>query len=118
MKLAIVSIALFSLVGCATTHSLPPENYGITETVTKKPSREVTVKPIENLPKIQGQPQMETIYIVDEESKLTPEQFEALSKAIEEAVRGKEGTCLCKQGDPLCSCINSNDPEIKFDPPR
>ena len=116
MKLAIASIALFGLMGCATTHSLPPENYGITETVSKKPAREVTVKPIQDLPRVQGQ--IETVYIVDEESKLTPEQFQALSKAIEEAVRSKEGECNCRQGDPLCSCIPADAPEIKFPVPK
>jgi len=99
------------MMGCATTHSLPPENYGITETVTKKP-REVTVKPIQDLPKVQGT--TEVVIIVDEEAQLSAEQFQALSKAIEEAVKGKEGACNCRQGDPLCSCIPANSPEIKF----
>lgn len=110
MKLAL--LAMFGLMGCATTHSLPAENYGITQTVTRKP--------IQDLPKVQGQPQAEVVYIVPEESKLTPEEFQALSKAIQEAVKGNAdaSACMCHQGDPLCSCLDSDATEIKFPIPR
>jgi hypothetical protein len=119
MKLAIVSLALFGLMGCATTHSLPPENYGITETVSKKPAREVTVKPIQELPKFVGTPVDDNPYEdADEVAKLSAEQFQALSKAIEEAVKGKPGACQCIQGDPLCECLDTNAPAIKFTPSK
>lgn len=109
MKTHLILLSFLGLMtGCATTHSLPPENYSITQTVTKKP--------IQDLPKVQGK--TEVVYIVSEEDKLTPEQFQALSKAIEEAVKSKAGTCQCHQGDPLCNCLDPNDPEIKFNIPR
>jgi PBP1b-binding outer membrane lipoprotein LpoB len=110
MKLILLS--MFCLMGCA--HSLPPENYGITVTVSKKPAREVTVSPIKDLPKVVGEPQTEVVYVVDEESALSAEQFSALSKAIEEAVN--RDSCKCIPGDPLCSCIAGDSPEIKLAP--
>lgn len=115
MKTHLILLSFLGLMtGCATTHSLPPENYGITQTVTKQPRQD--------LPKVQGEPQPEVVYIVPEEAKLTPEEFQALSKAIAESVKGN--SCMCHAGDPLCSCVGVesnvkiNNPDIKVNTPR
>lgn len=116
------------LTGCSTT--LPPQNYGITETykecngnscrIVSRSDREVTVRQLP-IPKTMGQ----IIEVkVEEESDnpyddatnpydLPPEPVqtaeekkesqERLMKAIKDAV--KRDSCKCQQGDPLCDCL-------------
>lgn len=119
-------LGLFLLVGCSHSPARAPENYTITETshecdgnsckvVTRTlPEREVTVKPIENLPKVQGQ----SLGMVDDNPYATEEddnpyaedeKNEALLKAMKEAVerdtKHDPNQCMCQPGDPLCSCL-------------
>src|SRR5579864_5166878 len=111
-------LVLAMLVGCS--HSpgpKSPDGYTITETsrecsggsckvVTRQlpdnggpPVREVTVKPISDLPKTQGQ-------VVEVE--VVPDPFEqaeqakrdqALMKAMEDAVKHDANKCMCAWGD-------------------
>jgi hypothetical protein len=121
-------LSLVLLVGCSHSPVKAPENYTITETshecsgnscriVTRvlpdtgggPPAREVTVKPIENLPRIQGQMMgMADTNPYAEEEDDNPyaemEKQDNLLKAMKEAV-DRDTPCKCQQGDPLCACI-------------
>ena len=115
MKTKLILLSLFGLMGCA--HSLPPENYGITVTVAKKPAREVTITPIKDLPKVQGETVSEAeapIHTWMSKEDIDNKAHEELSRAIHNAV--ERDACMCSPGDPLCSCISGDAPEVKLAP--
>ncbi len=126
MKLSLIALGMFALVGCA-SRQLPPQNsYGITETsrqcdasgcsiVTKSEHGTVTVRQLPPT-KVMG----EIISVVPsapfesdnpyetEEDRIAAEEekaraAQALHDAIEKAV--KKDACKCISGDPLCSCL-------------
>lgn len=121
-------LGLVVLVGCS--HSpgpKAPESYTITETthechgntcqvVTRTlpenggpPIKEVTVKPIEDLPRTQGQVVSTEVVEEDTNPYAEEERNDALLKAMKEAVerdsKHDPAKCMCTPGDPLCSCL-------------
>ena len=127
MKKTLILSFLFVLAGCS--HSLPPQNYGITEThkecngnqcrIVTTSEREVTVRQLP-VPATKGEvlevkveesdnpyDDVNNPYDLPPEPQLTAEEKkdaqDRLMKAIKEAV--KKDSCKCMPGDPLCSCL-------------
>lgn len=126
MKLSLVSLCLFAMVGCA-SRQLPPQNYGITEThvecdhgvcdkvtqTTYPDGRTVTVRPIHDQPKVMGTVVDDNPYEDDKDEKPVStwtsktEADELAMKRLQDAIRDavKRDSCKCMPGDPLCSCL-------------
>ncbi len=118
MKTTLLLVASLSvMVGCAHTPApktvtIPPpaaENLSCSENSCPLPKRTVETKPIEKLPRVQGQ----MVGVVEdnpynEEVSDNPyaemEEHENLLKAMKEAVE-RDTPCKCQAGDPLCSCL-------------
>ncbi len=117
MKTTLLLLASLSLmVGCAHTQAPKPaqnpqpaseetrqcdENSCPVPQSKPKPAKEVSVRPIEDLPRVQGE-----MTGIIEESDNPYEEMEKdnrLMEAIKEAV--KHDSCMCRPGDPLCSCL-------------
>lgn len=96
MKLSLIaSFLCLSMVACG-ARQLPPENYGITETVTTK--RQLPTPPVK------GEVVEVLAMVPDEEVKeeTNPQDYAQVSDLIHREVRGK--TCVCVSGDPFCRC--------------
>lgn len=94
MKLSLIAVLIsLSTVACA-ARQLPPENYGITETVTKKQLPAPTVK----VEIVEG-----SVVALDEVSEeKNPQDYERLSSLIHREVSANK--CVCTSGDPFCRC--------------
>lgn len=131
MKLSLISVCLFAMVGCA-SRQLPPQNYGITETFTEcangvcdKITRttypngtSVTVRPIHDPPKVVGTTipsaptESDNPYETEEDRRAEAEAKEEANRRLHEAMKkavekdtSKKDSCMCIPGDPLCSCL-------------
>jgi hypothetical protein len=93
MKLSLIAVLIsLTSVACA-ARQLPPENYGITETVTKKQLP---------TPAVQG----EVVEVLDEipqtREEYAPQDYERLSSLIHRETTAAK--CFCTSGDPFCRC--------------